>query len=198
MNINVPVDSVEQSNSLADLAARIKVEHEASGRAIKQGLDHAIACGRLLIEAKAQLNKHGQWLPWLREHCGRMPERTAQHYMRLARHADEIRNVADLSAREAAALIAKPPADEYDAILAEGEAILNRIREADAGLIDEVRERMERLRAFAISIYELNPSDRHEALAALSPEDRRSLPRWRKINEDAIMNAQWQISCLSN
>jgi hypothetical protein len=102
------VTDITRSNSLADLAARIKREYEASSAAIKRGLDHAIACGSLLIEAKAQL-PHGKWLPWLHAHCG-VPERSAQLYMRLARNADEIRNVADLTVREAATLIAK--ADE--------------------------------------------------------------------------------------
>jgi hypothetical protein len=49
------------SNSLADLAARINAKHEAAGGALKRGLQHAIAAGELLLEAKAQL-KHGQWL----------------------------------------------------------------------------------------------------------------------------------------
>jgi len=39
---------VTLSNSLTDLAARIKAEHEASSTAIKRGLEHAVACGRLL------------------------------------------------------------------------------------------------------------------------------------------------------
>jgi hypothetical protein len=89
--------SIEQSNSLADLAARIRAEHEASTLAIKRGLQHAITCGRLLIEAKAQL-RHGQWLPWLREHC-QVPERSAQRYMQLAIYAADAKsdNLADLA-----------------------------------------------------------------------------------------------------
>jgi hypothetical protein len=97
------------SNSLADLAARIRAEHEGVAGAMKRGLDHAIAAGKLLLEAKAQL-AHGQWLPWLAEHC-QVPERTAQLYMRLARHAPEIRNVADLTVRGAIELLAPPPSD---------------------------------------------------------------------------------------
>jgi Protein of unknown function (DUF3102) len=60
--------TLEQSNSLTDLAASIRAVHEACSVATKRGLHHAVAAGKLLIEAKAQL-KHGQWLPWLREHC---------------------------------------------------------------------------------------------------------------------------------
>jgi DUF3102 family protein len=103
------------SNSLADLAARIRAEHEAALLSMKRGLEHTITAGGLLLEAKAQL-AHGQWLPWLREVCPSLPERTASHYMRLARHADELRtesaNIADLTVREAIALIANPTVAE--------------------------------------------------------------------------------------
>jgi hypothetical protein len=54
------------SNSLTDLAARIRAEHEATAASLKRGAEHAMAAGKLLIEAKAQL-KHGEWLPWLRD-----------------------------------------------------------------------------------------------------------------------------------
>jgi Protein of unknown function (DUF3102) len=99
------------SNSLADLAARIKAEHEACTAAMQRSLQHAIAAGELLIEAKRQL-KHGEWLPWLRDHCA-MPERTARLYMRLASNRELIEQqigngVADLSVRGAVALIAAP------------------------------------------------------------------------------------------
>ena len=43
------------SNSLVDLAARINAEHEAAGGALKHSLQHAIAAGELLLEAKDQL-----------------------------------------------------------------------------------------------------------------------------------------------
>src|SRR5262249_4544995 len=65
------------------------------------------ACN-LLVEAKEQL-KHGQWLPWLQDHCT-ISERTAQLYMHCAKNReaieDQIRNgVADLSLNEAAAML---------------------------------------------------------------------------------------------
>jgi hypothetical protein len=107
MNVVTPI---EASNSLADLAARIVAEHRAVSTALTDSVRHAIAAGALLLEAKAQPQlKHGQWLPWLREHCT-MSERTAQLYMRVAKNREEIekqiRNgVADLSLNEAAALL---------------------------------------------------------------------------------------------
>jgi hypothetical protein len=93
------------SNSLAVLAAAIKKEHKASTVAVRRSLTHAIRCGELLLEAKSQIKEqygHGHWLPWLKKYCA-IPERTAQHYMRLAK--TEIRNVADLSQREAVRLL---------------------------------------------------------------------------------------------
>jgi hypothetical protein len=96
------------SNSLADLAARIRAEHEATSTALKSSAEHGIAAGELLIEAKAKV-PHGQWLPWLKDNCS-MSERTAQLYMRLAKNReaveDQIRNGdADLSLNEATALL---------------------------------------------------------------------------------------------
>jgi hypothetical protein len=80
--------NIEHSNSLADLAARIKVEHTAIADALKDSLRHALVAGELLIEAKAQV-PHGQWLPWLKDHC-HISERTAQLYMRVAKNRADI------------------------------------------------------------------------------------------------------------
>jgi hypothetical protein len=95
-------------NSLPDLAARIRAEHEAVSTALKESVRHAITAGELLVEAKGQLG-HGRWLPWLRDHCT-ISERTAQLYMRVAKNRAEIENqmrngVADLSLNEVAALL---------------------------------------------------------------------------------------------
>jgi hypothetical protein len=101
----LPLDG---SNYLIDIAARIKTEHQAVAASLKESVRHSIAAGDLLIEAKSQL-KHGQWLPWLRDHCT-ISERTAQLYMRCAKNRAElekqIRNgVGDLSLNEATALL---------------------------------------------------------------------------------------------
>jgi len=89
-----------RSNSLADLAARIQQEHEAAVSAVKRGCEHAIAAGKLLIEAKGLIG-HGRWLAWLREHC-QVSARTAQTYMQIARLAPDAQRVADLPLRRAA------------------------------------------------------------------------------------------------
>ena len=102
--IERPFGRIEQSNSLADLAARIHQQHDAASNALKSAVDHAIAAGELLLQAKEQL-KHGTWLPWLQANC-EIPERTVQAYMRLARRPIQKRNgVADLFLREALSAI---------------------------------------------------------------------------------------------
>ena len=68
--------------NLTDLAERINAEHAASEDHAKSAIEHALQCGQLLIEAKAQV-KHGQWLPWLEANCT-VKERQARNYMRLA------------------------------------------------------------------------------------------------------------------
>jgi Protein of unknown function (DUF3102) len=106
MSDNLPVPAA-LSNSLCDLAARIKAEHEACGQALKASVQHAMAAGDLLTEAKAQL-QHGQWLPWLKDNCGLSP-RMAQNYMRLADHRAEVEakceTVAHLTIRQALTLL---------------------------------------------------------------------------------------------
>jgi hypothetical protein len=100
-------DKLTQSNSLADLAARIQQEHAAVAGALKTSLVHAMAAGDLLIQAKTQV-PHGQWLPWLRNHC-QVSERMAQRYIRLARNRAVIEakcdTVSDLGVRGALNLI---------------------------------------------------------------------------------------------
>jgi hypothetical protein len=100
--------NIERSNYLPDLAARINEGHEAVVAFVRGGLERAIDTGNDLIEAKCLVNMHGKWLPWLQANCPSLPVRTAQHYMRLAKHQDEIRSVAHLTVNEASALIADP------------------------------------------------------------------------------------------
>jgi N6-adenosine-specific RNA methylase IME4 len=85
---------IERSNSLRDLAARINAEHTKVVHGLKAPMEHGIAAGHLLIEAKEQIKRkygHGHWLPWVRKYC-LISERTAQLYMLLAKHESEIRN----------------------------------------------------------------------------------------------------------
>ncbi len=74
--------SAAGDNQLPVLAAEIRKAHADVQDAAKTAAERAIEAGNALIEAKA-LVKHGEWLPWLREHCA-LPERTAQVYMKIA------------------------------------------------------------------------------------------------------------------
>jgi hypothetical protein len=182
--MSIPVD---RSNSLADLAARINIEHEAAEAAIKRGAEHAMHAGDLLLEAKASL-PHGQWLPWLTEHCT-VSERTAQLYMRLARARPEIEavaksgGVADLSLRGAIEAIAPDP-------MGRGKAIADRVRSAAGNLLNEIRRGMEERREFSLGLKGLHPADRKAILAVFPKEERSQVRNWRWINEGHIRHAQ--------
>jgi hypothetical protein len=102
------MDDITLSNSLADLAARIRTEHEATASTLQRSVEHAMAVGDLLTEAKRRV-KHGRWLPWLSEQCG-FSQRTAQLYMRIAKGRAAIEakirgGVADLNLNQAAAVL---------------------------------------------------------------------------------------------
>jgi len=83
-------------NSLVDLAARISREHEARVSAEQGELEHAIAAGRLLAEAKQQFGKRGQWRQWVESNCS-FAFRTAQAYMQIAKNEKSAEGSAHLS-----------------------------------------------------------------------------------------------------
>jgi hypothetical protein len=93
---------------LDSLAQEINEEHRAFIDSLKKTVERGIRCGELLTKAKAEC-KHGTWLPWLEENF-EGSERTAQDYMRLYNHRDEIRaktrDSADLSISRALKAIA--------------------------------------------------------------------------------------------
>jgi hypothetical protein len=76
--------------SLTELATQIKSEYAEIQQAEKETqeasrkiVERAIKLGKALNQAKGQV-PHGAWLPWLKEYCPEVSERTAQRYMRLA------------------------------------------------------------------------------------------------------------------
>jgi hypothetical protein len=96
----------EPLTNLTDLAARIRAEHKVVG----EGLQHAIAAGQLLVEAKSK-TPCGEWQAWLEVNC-EMSERTARAYMRVARSRRNLglvnrQRVADSSLRGALKLLCK-------------------------------------------------------------------------------------------
>jgi hypothetical protein len=95
---------------LSVLAVEIRQAHAEVEQTARRSFEAMLVAGDRLIEAKVLL-KHGQWRPWLREHC-KIPPRTASLYMDLARNRPTLErarqngNVADLSVRGALAVIA--------------------------------------------------------------------------------------------
>jgi hypothetical protein len=79
--------SINDHFAAANASMRRGVEHaiaggtlllEAKGAAanasMRRGVEHAIAGGTLLLEAKG-LVAHGEWIPWLQENCKIGPRR---------------------------------------------------------------------------------------------------------------------------
>jgi hypothetical protein len=112
--------SSDLGGALVSLAAEITQAHKAACGAARSALDHARRAGELLLEAKSHVS-HGEWLPWLAEHCSVLSEQQAQRYMRIARRWPEIKaavkasRVTDMPIRHALALLAEPQvADDAD------------------------------------------------------------------------------------
>ena len=94
------------------LAAEINREHEQCEQAFTSAVEHAIRCGELLEEAKAQV-QHGEWLPWLADHFA-ASERTARGYMRLAANRQRVADLDAPSVRAALAELSEPRDDQPD------------------------------------------------------------------------------------
>jgi hypothetical protein len=81
-------------------------------------IEEALKAGEYLIEVKRR-ERHGNWGQWLKGHC-KIPERTAQRYMRLKEEWPKIeercraekRHVADLFLRGAERLLEPPTPEE--------------------------------------------------------------------------------------
>ncbi len=81
-------DLVQNVSDLTTLATRINEEHRQAEAHAVSAVEHAAKAGRLLVAAKAGC-AHGAWLPWLEANVA-CSVRTAQAYMRVARHWDEL------------------------------------------------------------------------------------------------------------
>jgi len=124
-------------NSLADLAARISEAHRQAMRHAGEAMAQAIACGEMLLEAKAKV-PHGQWLPWLRGNIA-FGERSAQGYMRLAQRADRI-DIAGLSLRDALKRLAAPRRHWREALDAELELWIAHAETLEIGRPEDPRD----------------------------------------------------------
>ena len=100
--------------ALLTLASRINAAHREARAYAAQAVERALEAGDLLLSVKATL-AHGQWLPWLAEHCPDVSARTAQGYMKIARELPpEMRTDAHLSLNGAKRLLAAPKEETPD------------------------------------------------------------------------------------
>jgi hypothetical protein len=113
----VPVG--QQPRPLATLATEINDHHHAAETALRSGLEHALAAGRLLLEAKGQC-QHGTWGQWLTDNF-EGSARTARCYMQVVERWPEIQTkrqrAAVLSFRDAVKMLAAPKeldAEQYE------------------------------------------------------------------------------------
>jgi len=108
--------------SLAELAAAINAAVAKADAALdlfkrqrRATLDDYAIAGQLLLTAKAQV-EHGQWLPWLGEHCPDLAEhrgRRAQEIMQIARNLETFKSAdsATLTKSDALKLLNAPEPD---------------------------------------------------------------------------------------
>jgi hypothetical protein len=87
-------------NRLAVLAAEVRVAHAGVVAAATVAAERAIEAGKALTEAKALL-AHGQWLPWLKEHCQISARVLPRLYMKIVRLGLPAPAVADLGLQAA-------------------------------------------------------------------------------------------------
>jgi hypothetical protein len=119
--------------SLDTLADEINAAHRAFGDTLRTTVEHGIRAGGLLSQAREQC-PHGSWLAWLEENFDGSA-RTAQEYIRLYKHRDEIRaktrSTAHLTMSEA---LRELTATAHSSIPPRERDILDRARELhDAG-----------------------------------------------------------------
>jgi hypothetical protein len=93
-----------RARSLAELAREIVAERDAAKLAAKTAIEHAIRCGELLIQAKAQC-RHGNFETWAADHCGRCKS-AYTGYMRRARRQAEL-PAPDMPIRDSLKLLAE-------------------------------------------------------------------------------------------
>ena len=80
--------ALDPSARLAELAAAITGAHRSVLGAGRQMIEHAIACGEALHEARA-LVPRGEWLAWMADNVA-VSVWTAHRYMRLATYRDAV------------------------------------------------------------------------------------------------------------
>jgi Protein of unknown function (DUF3102) len=88
---------------LSAIALEANKEHQLATDSAWQAIKHAVRCGELLAEAKAEL-PHGSFLPWLQGNF-KASVRKAQIYMQLAANAQRVAHLNCDSIRAALAIL---------------------------------------------------------------------------------------------
>ena len=101
-----------ENNSIVTIdtkAIEINQEHDMFQKSMRTGLEHAIRCGELLVEAKGWTD-HGEWGEWVENNC-KFSRMHAYRYMKLA-SPDNVTRVLQMptgtSIREALRLLSPP------------------------------------------------------------------------------------------
>lgn len=104
--------------SLSDRVRRIRDKHALSERFLAKSLREAFCVGKELISAKKAVG-HGEWIDFIVKNFS-FSVRTAQAYMRLARHKEELQEKfgtswGDRTVSQALAIMASDREDDQDA-----------------------------------------------------------------------------------
>jgi Protein of unknown function (DUF3102) len=110
--------SAPTRTDLDALAAAANAEHHAYQTTQAAALEHAMAAGDALIEAK-ELVGHGRWLRWVAEHCD-FTDRTASNYMRLARNRKAVTDMDGVGQALDALAEAVDPRPEVEFVVVRG------------------------------------------------------------------------------
>ena len=76
---------IVDGTSLPELASAANRYHAEAESSARSAVEAAWRAGQALTVAKAQC-RHGEWLPWLNEHCPEIAPRTMQTYISIAEH----------------------------------------------------------------------------------------------------------------
>ena len=138
-----PPASMERPRDIETITGEILDAKRAGGEAV-------LTIGKRLIEAKAMLS-HGDWLLWLETRV-EFSERTAQNFMRLARHYSNPQTLADLGSSKALMLLAVPEEEREEFVSVPHEVDGHEKTVADMSareLAQAIKERDEALKAAA-------------------------------------------------
>lgn len=129
------------SAGLTTLASRINKRHRANEAKAGELRDGILSVGRMLLEAKAQVD-HGGWRTWIEANCV-FGEREAQRYMKVARELPETDTCVGFDSLRGALRELEPPGptdEQHEARLrAEERELLEKGLESLAEILDALR-----------------------------------------------------------